>query len=256
MAERSHAYPSHTIQEMVEFVQKIYSKFGASTHLKREDIAAAFGLKEVTIQSDCSTCVQYGLLEMKKTAGYKPTSLFTSIFKPLNEAEKKSALIQALSNPELYQNLLREFSGQVVPIEGLATILFRNHNIAEKVSSKAAEIFIENIKYLNLIDADGKLRLNGAFVAENEVKENNPPVTTPIIITPQKENPENNSNGLNNNDDIHSSADEYNQPNKPLAFNILLKKKRTAQLMIPHDTQKEDLETIKNWISLMKDSFE
>lgn len=156
---RSVAYPSYTISESFELVRKINQQFGNTTFNTREEIAQELDMSVGALMMKLSTAVQYGLLEMRSKEGYKPSPLFTSIYKPLDEVEKINTEIQCLQKPELYIKLIEQFRGKQLPaIGGLAILLYRSHKVSEDASTKAAKVFLENLNDLKLIDTENRLK--------------------------------------------------------------------------------------------------
>jgi hypothetical protein len=239
--QRSAAYPSYLISECFDFVKSIYSSFGSSTYVSREQIAKILGKSASTILMKLSSSNQYGLIEMKKNDGYKPSDLFLRMYKPLNDNEKRSAELECLRSPTLYQSLVGEFSNGKLPnTVGLAVILFRKYGIAEAVSEKAAEIFIENVKALNLISSEGMLSLSAGTSTANDSKQTN--------------------DETSEQEQVKTFTAEKNEQKQPApgqhSFAIALKGRRKATLTIPDDMTQEDFETIKRWIDLTKESYE
>jgi hypothetical protein len=155
---RSVAYPAFTLEYAIEFTKNIYLNFGTSGFNSRETIAAVLKKSAEYLKSPISTCVQYGLLDMKSKVGYKPSELFMSIYKQLDEEVLRSAMIECLKGPKLYSILIEKYKGNIVPsLTALSTNLFKNHDIAENTSEKAASVFLENLKFLDLISRDNTL---------------------------------------------------------------------------------------------------
>ena len=125
-----------------------------------------------TVFMRLSTANQYGLLEMKMGEGYKPTPLFTSLYKPLNENEKKEAQLKCLSNSELHSKLIIHYNGKQLPaLGGLGILLYRSYKVSEDASSKAAKIFLDNLSEVGLIGENNNL--NGGEIVEEPPLKNN-----------------------------------------------------------------------------------
>lgn len=168
---RSVAYPSYTISQCFELTKKINTHFGAYSFTSREDISKELQIPIGTILTQLSSATQYNLLELKSKEGYKPTDTFKKIYKPLNEAEKKSAEISSLISPPLYLALIDRFKGKQLPaVGGLAILLYRNYKVAEEAANKAAKIFIENLTQLNVIDEENMLKNDLNITKEDEVQ--------------------------------------------------------------------------------------
>lgn len=245
---RSSAYPSYTIEFCCEFTKKFHQHFGNSSYIQREEVAKVLKISVGHIQTQLSASVQYGLAEMKSKVGYKPSKLFLRVYKPISDEEKKEALIDCLLNPEIYRKLLIQFQGGVVPtVTALSTILFRNHNIAEAASQSAAQIFIDNLKFLQLLDKDNNLLLDREIqldveqpklIRESEIKEK--PIER--FITQRREG-------------IYPKKTEVPLPDQADSYPILvpLKNNRQARLILPSDFKNEDLDKVEKFIEALRE---
>lgn len=250
-SQRSSPYPSYTIEHCIELVKKIYTNFGSgSYYAKREEIAKVLKFSAAYLQTQVSSANQYGLLELKQGEGYKPSPLFLSIHRPLNKDDKSNALITVFESPPLYSALIESFKGQILPTEDpLSNILLHRHNISEGANDKAASIFIENARYLNLLKEDNILVLDPySTLDETDTNDLNDDVK---IIPDVEDNKLNKELSLRKNVSNH----EFSSDNL-IPFNIPLKGKRTAQIVVPSDVNNTDFDFIINFINLMKQQFD
>lgn len=152
------SYVSRGHKSMVDFVALIYNNLGHAEYHNNKAIATVHGLSHASIKQQLTSSQQYKLLELKFGVGYKPTDLFTRIFLPVNDAEKRSAVIESLKSPETYQELFKQYEFHVVPpVAGLKNYFVRNLQFRDDIAEKAAQIFIENLKDYDLLDARGVL---------------------------------------------------------------------------------------------------
>lgn len=198
---RSVAYPSNTIEHCVGLTSDIFKIFG-NVFATREAISKQLEISDSHLQTQLSSCVQYGLLELKSKEGYKQTPLFTKIYKPLQSERKEDALLEAFKNPELYKNIIREHDNQTLTATGLAIILFRNHRVSDNASTIAAKVFIDNAAALGLINEDNLFSVNNIVsiaepleLSENIPSLNNTPKDDEVIYLP----PNNIEQNINNN---------------------------------------------------------
>jgi hypothetical protein len=246
---RSSAYPSYDIEYCVEFTKKFHQNFGNSNYIQREEIAKVLKISVGHIQTQLSSSVQYGTVEMKTKSGYKPSLSFLKIYKPISEDERREALIDCLLKPDLYKKLLLQFKDSTVPTaSALATILFRNHNIAEAASESAAEIFIKNLNDLSLLDNENNLLLNRDISDLEESQTGSP-----------KEEPAKNHTGAKQpqvkiirKQEHHQFNEEQIHP-ETYPIPIPLKGNRVATLIIPKDIQNEDLDKIVRFIDALRE---
>jgi len=157
---RSVAYPSNTIEHCVELTSSIFKYFGF-VFASRLALAKTLDVSESHLQTQLSSCVQYGLLELRSKEGYRHTPLFTKIYKPLPTEKKEDALLEAFKSPELYKAIIKEHNQETLTANGLSIILFRSHRVAEPAAPLASKIFIENAKALGLMNSDNFFSVDG-----------------------------------------------------------------------------------------------
>jgi hypothetical protein len=142
------------------------------------------------------------LLENKFGQGYVPTSYYDKYNNPVFESDRQKIALQIFNTPELYKRLINEYNGKNLPNEaGLTNHLKSDFSLNPNSSIKAAKIFFENCRELNLIDSGNRLRFvipetNGSTGVDDVRKDNGlqyPPPTNPDLFKlpiqlPGKEN--------------------------------------------------------------------
>ncbi len=259
---RSSSYPSYEINYCFKLVKRIYENFGSGKYYAtRGEIAKIFGKSAAYMQRQISSSHQYGLLDLKTKEGYKPSQLFIKIHKPIDDDQKRKALLQCFMSPKLYGLLIEQFKNQILPsIDPLSNILLQHYNIFSNVSNKAATIFIENAKFLGLLTEDYFLRIDEEVVDETQIKEEIKKVENDDVDIKKDEKGKESIKQMtilekeqkNSFKNQNEKSDQYVDF---IPFNILLKGKRRAQIMLPNDIEVNDFDTIINWIRLMKESF-
>ena len=262
--QRSASYPFYTINYCLDLCTKIYKSFG-TYRATREQIADVLEVSVGNLGQKMSSCVQYGFLDLKSKEGYVTTQLFSTWYRPVDENQKNESLNESFQNPTLYKSLILTFENNIVPpLKVLSNILFQSHNISESACEKAANVFLENANDLGLISGEGMLfcSINSDIGNEveddkeekNEIVENledieniiksNHETKNDLVIqnTNEKRFDENNSSTLRDNNGV--------------VINILLKDRRTAQVILPSDARASDFDTITNWINMMRQSFD
>lgn len=157
--KRSASYPSLTVNEAYDFSCKINDKFSAVIEATREEIAHALGLHANTVSRDVAACAAYGFLQKTTGGKYKLTTLFTDIFQPENDKDKRIKLITAFGTPKLYQELISKFDNQVIPQE-LPNTLIKHHAITEAASKFAADTFVISGQQVGVINDNRALKYN------------------------------------------------------------------------------------------------
>lgn len=262
--QRSAAYPYYSISYCLEFCSKIYKNLG-TYRATRQEIAKVLEVHVGTLSQKLGTCGQYGFIDVKPKEGYMTSDLFLKWYRPVNESQGMDVKLEAFKNPPLYSSLIESFENNILPpVLALSNILFQKHNISEAACEKAASTFIENANELNIITGEGMLILSSSEIfAEDEIEDeydkSNEIETDKVevyesvikgktdlktIVENQKDNKR------------FQNANAGAIPNSSgVVIPILLKERRTAHLGLPNDAKSEDLDTIINWIRLMKESF-
>lgn len=175
-----------------------------------------------------SSCVQYGLLELKSREGYKPTQLFKKIQKPLTNENANDFLNECFQSPDLYKKLIEYFNEKQLPsINGLANLLDRNYGVKGVASTIAAKVFLKNAEALGLIGEGNTLKLESYIpFEENKTEEGKDNKTPPVLLIdpPKKEVP----------------FFQYEIREIP----VFLQNKREAKLTLPVDFTDDDLNRI------------
>ena len=262
-SKRSASHPVYSIKYCLDLVELIYKNFGSNYYAKRNELAEIFEQSAATLQQRVGSSVQYGLLDLVPKEGYKVSDLFTRYHRPSppEKEERRKVLLTAFKNPTVYSKLIEQFEGDILPAQkALSNILFQHFNISDRACEKAAEVFYDNVVFLDLIGVDNVFRLNDKpphDIEEAEVIDVNGDNTSDKgtqsrEVIPSNMNKESGETATKTN--IESQLLEPGM----IPFNIPLnfKERRTAKIIIPDDIKVSDFETIINWIRLMKDSYE
>lgn len=252
VVERSASYPAISIDEAYKFVESFSKNFPGSPFVNRDDIAAVLKTKASLIHRDIAASSQYGFLNRRKES-YQVSDLFKTIYNHLSEAEKRKCLLQAFGSPKLYQELLTNHDGHVIPPE-LKTILIRFHRIAEKVSPEVANLFIENAKFVGAANEHNILN----FKQELE-RVSTPGIEYAEVITENKNQPEvkGNAQVIDLTPQPPETPKQFEQLRLPEIPNsedikIPLSGKQFAFLRYPTDIKKKDIEILRKQLDLLE----
>lgn len=150
-------FPIDTLDESIEFVDKIVRSKGETTCKPRE-ISIATSIPQGSLTLIISTACQYGVLENVHGLGYRPTSLYIDISSPTFDHDRDAAIYEALTNPPLYRKVIDEFNGKILPNEkGFSNYLVTKFAIKSYAIPKIIRAFFANFK--DSIDINNKLRL-------------------------------------------------------------------------------------------------
>ncbi|MEZ4104664.1 MAG: hypothetical protein R3B60_05280 [Candidatus Paceibacterota bacterium] len=258
MKQRSASYPYYSIEESLDFSQKIYKNYGTTYRAKREEIADALGYSVGSLTQKVSAAVQYGFLDMKSKEGYMVTPLFVNWHRPISEESKNDALEEAFRNPPLYSDLLEVFENNILPpTKPLANILLQKHNISEKACARAAEIFELNAKFVGALSEESRIlsfkmgieeEEQEEIHEEEEVFEQEEVQNNAVIRIP---NGRSNSGGRSSADSRNDSVFSGGNP----VHVIPLKNKMPAQLLLPSDVSAADFDFIISYIGLIRNQY-
>lgn len=233
---RSNAYPSITLETAVKISTSIKNEFTAINFTPVDAISKALKSSGGNFLMQMSSCVQYGLLQLKKGEGYKPTNSLTKIITPLPSENVNDTLLECLSRPPLYQKLFAAYKDKQLPTEsGLINILDRLYEVHGAAAAIAAKVFFKNLTTANLISPSHELKLgtyipyevvDGEDQAEEQVESN------PAYILPPPK----------------PASQNGEKPPPPLPkvkeIPIFLQDGREAKVVIPADFTDTDLKKI------------
>lgn len=255
MSKRSSPYPSSTIEDSLDFSSKIYKVYGSSYRATREEIAKALNYSSGSLNLKVSSAVQYGLLDLKSKEGYLVSDLFVRWNRPISEEDKSIALIDMFRNPSLYSEVLESFEGNILPpVKPLANVLLQKHNISESACDKAASVFEENAVFINALSSDRRLILDNGIDSDEEIPhiEVGSNIKTAVVEIPHEQERGNQDHNYKN----PKEDSGFRGFQDSIPYNIPLKGKRPAQLLVPNDIQSRDFEFIIDFITLMKRQYE
>jgi hypothetical protein len=149
------SYPSEPIFPSIALVKQVVTSKGEINPISKKDISIITDKAEATLGMKLSTCVQYGLLTLAFGKGYLPGKNYHKY----TYEEQANALLLIFSSPPLYSKLIADLNGKMLPNEtDFAIHLKNNYNLNPNSSEKAAKIFLENARNLNLIDSNNRLK--------------------------------------------------------------------------------------------------
>lgn len=165
--DRRMAYPSISLSEAVKFIIQLRQSLGKGPY-GRKDASIGLGYKGISGASatKISALVHFGLLT-KSGNTYTQSDLAERITHPVSEEDKHNAISESLMVPEIYNNLITDYSGQALPTQ-LGNILIRK-GINAKISEKVAMNFQNSLEFAGLLK-------NGVILSKSDLtdKESSP----------------------------------------------------------------------------------
>lgn len=150
--ERSAAYPAVSIEEALAFSNELYKAF-RSEYTKRDTISKV--VESSSINRTVGAAGHYGFLEREKDS-YRISELYKTIFRNLSDNDTAQALLRAFYNPKLYKELVDKYDGDELPTR-LAPTLAAFHRITDSAAPFAAEVFLENARFVGVLGEDNVL---------------------------------------------------------------------------------------------------
>lgn len=238
------SYVSKDHKSMIEFVSIIYRNLGHADYHSNLAIAAAQKLAPDSIKVQLGAAQQYNLLEIKHRIGYKITNLFKRIYMPINDIEKRAAIIESISAPETYQPLFKEYQFHILPpLSGIKNHFIRHWHLKEDKAEKTAQIFIDNLREYNFLDTRNVLTTGMQVKSDND------------SLQEGEKQSENNQKEKDDSNNTSSANDNILPPKQPGLLDILIplkSSKAKAHLYIPEDYTDEDLERIARFVEALK----
>lgn len=160
--ERSKEYPQFDLKTCLDLTETINSKLGNRISTL-EQIANTINNSEARASSKLSACRQFGLVELVKKEGYKPTELFFKVTRGRTDQDKKDALLKCIQSPTIYGDFISKHNNEEIPSD-LASIFYWDYKITENAKDEAASVFRTCLDQCGFI-VDGKLN-TGVAVAD------------------------------------------------------------------------------------------
>jgi hypothetical protein len=242
---RNSSYPSFTIENCVKFTTRIDSEFSNINYTPAKDISETIGLSGGAFLQQLSSCVQYGLLELKAGDGYKSTHRFEKIKKPLPSENVNDTLIECFQEPALYKRLINDLREKQLPSEkGLANTLDRTYGVKGNAANVAAKVFLKNVQALGLLGTGNVLKLDNAYIPFEETSEEDTEEIPQVI----NEQPKLLAASTDQKPQVESKQQVQNLNTREIPV-FLQGDKREARLVLPIDFTEDDLKRVVKVLS-------
>jgi len=155
------SYPYHPLELCIELAKAVreigngkqeVSKSLLASHMKVDEQSSDFSQKIAS-----SKC--YGLVEGRN--GLQLTDLARGLFFPTQdpERERRLALLEAVSAPGAYANLIARYDGSKPPAQELiGNVLSQQMGIPESWRMRVAAFFLRSMQFAGAVSADGHFR--------------------------------------------------------------------------------------------------
>lgn len=166
--ERSTSYPAMNVEEAFVRLERLKDGMGLNGSYKRETVAKGIGYNTITGTSAraVAALVHYGLLiRDKDTYSISPNGRRFLI--PTDDSDKPAAIREAALSPKLFEQLFKEYEGQVLP-KLIGNILTNKYGVQEKVAATVVKLFESSMTYAGLLGSNGLLANTPEPVAGND----------------------------------------------------------------------------------------
>jgi hypothetical protein len=122
--------------------------------------------KSPTFSQRITSAKCFGLVEGHGT--YVLSETAKKFYFPTTDSSKTSALLEMLSAPDCFKELIRRFDGDRVPTKDiLGNILHRELGVPESWKDRVASFFFNSAQFVGVIDSQGFLRCGAAWHSAN-----------------------------------------------------------------------------------------
>lgn len=176
-------YPVESVEDILESAKKIVAEYGTSKPISKEEIAKVLGRTVGTLSLFYSTLGQYGIFTLVHGKGHQPSDLCRRYLSPVHDNDEDLVKLTMFSSVPLYAKIISNLNGHTLPSDEkrFANLLKGDpYYVSENSAERAARVFLENCRQLNLRDHTGKFKFSiDKHSQENETKIVNPDHTTP-----------------------------------------------------------------------------
>lgn len=225
--------PTENIAYCLEMAQTIVAAHGTATPVSKEEISKETGKAVATLVMKISSCVQYSILNNVHGKGYQASDLFQKYSQPVYPNDEFIAKLKMFQSAPLYAKIIETLNNEVLPAEDKFANLLKNDTFRLNPNSaeRAAKVFFENCRHLNLIDSSGRFRFNIGATTQN-------------VVTQKTDTPEDQPKKEQKPQEKHPNMIEVTVP---------MKNKEKAYLRFPEDYTNEDMDKIARIVQAYKE---
>lgn len=145
---RSPKYPSTPLPQAIKMIEELFQSERTNS-VDREVAAIGLGYSGLTGQSAkmLSNLIQYGLLEKSGKNEVRVSSRAIEILLPDSEESKREALIEAIENPQLFQDIRERFSDGMPSEAALKSYLLKS-GFTDAAIIPAARTYLESYEFI------------------------------------------------------------------------------------------------------------
>lgn len=155
-------YPCYGIRKSLEVAQHVKNQGGARSEVAKSSLARSLGLAVGPAFSQMIGAAKaFGMIAGFKS--YKLTEEGKRYFHPVNDDDKRVALLAFFQSPLAFRALIEKFDGRKLPQTSMmGNMLLQDGAVPASWSNRVASIFVSSANELDLIDQSGILRYRAA----------------------------------------------------------------------------------------------
>ncbi len=157
-------YPNESLESVITVANLLVAEHGTGKPITKEEIAKAVNKSPNGLSLYFSTFVQYGIFQTVHGKGYAPTELYRKYMNPVHDGDEQRVMLEMFKKPILYAKIIENQNGHVLPTDSkrFGNMLKGDpFNVTEYAAERAARVFLENARFLGLLDGHNTFRLNG-----------------------------------------------------------------------------------------------
>ena len=166
---RSRLYPRYDLEDSIKFIESLNKLGGNNISTSALGAEVGKGINNSTFTGRVSSSKQFGLIN-QDSRRLSVSALGKEILIPRNNTAKSTATTTALSTPDLYKEIIKNFNGKTLPdMTTPGNLLVHDYRIEQAAKDVAARNFIRSATFAGVIQ-------NGILVVsqdENQVPPEN-----------------------------------------------------------------------------------
>jgi hypothetical protein len=173
------SYPYASLQKSLEVGAAVAELGGDRTEVQKSVLAHRLEMDAngAAYAQNVGSAKSYGIIEGR--GSYVLTEIGKQYFLPVNDAEKRQALLKMIRFPEIYNGLIGRFDGSKLPPgDSLANILARDYMVSKSWAPRVASLFVSAIREAGALDTSGFVRYASTMLARQATPPS--PATVPV----------------------------------------------------------------------------
>lgn len=155
------AYPIDTVDSFLESAKRLVEEYGSSRPITKEEISKTLNKKINSLSLFFSSLGQYNIFTVVHGKGYLPSDIYRKYTEPVHDQDEYKAKLLMFQSAPLYAKIIEQLNGHQLPADEkrFANLLKGDpYNVNPNSAERAAKVFFDNCRGLNLRDSTGKFK--------------------------------------------------------------------------------------------------